>query len=164
MTLYSIGHSNVSIDAFLELLRRHQIGVLVDARSQPFSRYNPHFSRESLRRAIEGNGIQYVFLGDRIGGKPKDNSYRLADGRVDYEKLASSALYLEGIELLVKLGESNNVCFMCAEADFKKCHRYWLITRTLVARDIVVKHILHSGELVNSNQSDFETGQLRLFT
>jgi uncharacterized protein (DUF488 family) len=163
MTLYSIGHSNVNIEPFLELLRRYQIGVLVDARSQPYSRYNPHFSREPLKRALEDSGIKYVFLGDRIGGKPADRSFRLENGRVDYEKLAASPVYLEGIQQLIRLGESANVCFMCAEADFRKCHRYWLITRTLVRLEIVVKHILHSGEVISSDQTDFKSGQLNLF-
>jgi uncharacterized protein (DUF488 family) len=164
MTLYSIGHSNVSIEAFLTLLRRYQIRVLVDARSQPYSRYNPHFSRGPLKRTLEENGMRYVYLGDRIGGKPDDRDFRLDNGRVDFEKLAASPVYLEGIGQLISLGKSATVCFMCAEADFRKCHRYWLITRTLVQREVVVKHILHSGEVISSDQTDFKSRQLNLFT
>jgi uncharacterized protein (DUF488 family) len=166
MPLYSIGHSNVKIEAFLELLRRNGIGALVDARSRPYSRYNPHFSRDALKRSLQANGIKYFFLGDRIGGKPSDQSYYREDGRVDYGKLASAAFYFEGIERLVELGESERVCFMCAEADYKNCHRYWLITRTLLESGIEVKHILHSGEIIVSDRSqlaDFESAQLSLF-
>jgi uncharacterized protein (DUF488 family) len=163
MSFYSIGHSNASFETFLALLQHHRIHVLVDVRSQPYSRYNPHFGRERLKRALEENAVKYHFLGDRIGGRPADDNYRLEDGRTDYEKLASSAFFLEGIERLISMAEPHNLCFMCAEADFKKCHRYWLITRTLVDRGIVVNHILHSGEILISDRSDFEGEQLGLF-
>ena len=163
MGLYSIGHSNASIETFLTLLRRHRIDLLADVRSQPYSRYNPHFGRERLKRTLEENKINYHFLGDRIGGRPADKNFLLKDGRTDYEKLSSSALYLEGIGQLITLGELHEICFMCAEADFKKCHRYWLITRTLVENGIAVNHILHSGEIVPSGKSDFAPQQPGLF-
>lgn len=163
MSLYSIGHSNASPETFLALLQRYQIAVLVDARSQPYSRYNPHFSRERLKRSLEENGVKYVFLGDRIGGKPENPQYRLESGRVDDEELAQSELYLAGLAKLIELGESKQIAFMCAEADYKNCHRYWLITRSLVERGIAVNHILHSGEILSSDKSDFETQQPSLF-
>jgi uncharacterized protein (DUF488 family) len=52
---------------------------------------------------------------------------------------------------------------MCAEADYKSCHRYWLITRTLTQRGIEVRHILHSGDAVVSEASEFEPAQPSLF-
>jgi hypothetical protein len=41
MILYSIGHSNAEISAFLGLLTRYRIELLIDTRSQPYSRYAP---------------------------------------------------------------------------------------------------------------------------
>ena len=35
MALYTIGHSNHSIDTFLDLLREHGIAVVIDVRSRP---------------------------------------------------------------------------------------------------------------------------------
>jgi hypothetical protein len=70
--LYSIGHSNASIQAFLDLLRRYEIATLVDARSRPYSRYNRHFSREPLQQSVAEEGIKYVYLGKEIGGHPED--------------------------------------------------------------------------------------------
>jgi uncharacterized protein (DUF488 family) len=52
---------------------------------------------------------------------------------------------------------------MCAEADYRSCHRYWLITRTLVKRGVEVNHITHSGEIVTSSQKEFELIQPSLF-
>ncbi len=163
MTLYSIGHSNASFDAFLDLLRRYEIAVLVDTRSKPYSRYNPHFSREPLKQSINEQGIEYIFLGNRIGGKPEGQEFYFPNGKVNFETLAQSPGYLSGIEQLLKLAEQRKVAFLCAEADYKHCHRYWLITRTLVERGIEVRHILHSGETVGSVAADFEPAQPSLF-
>jgi uncharacterized protein (DUF488 family) len=161
--LFSIGHSNASIEKFLALLKQREIGLLADVRSQPYSRYNPHFGREALKQAVMAEGINYAFLGDRIGGKPADKSLLLPNGKVDYEKLASASFFQEGIDQLLELAENHNVSFMCAEADYKHCHRYWLITRTLAGRGIEVQHILHTGEIVSSTAAEFESQQPSLF-
>ncbi len=163
MKLYSIGHSNATIDDFLDLLRRNEIAALVDTRSQPYSRYNPHFSREALKQSVTEHGIEYMYLGNRIGGKPDGREFYFPNGKVNFEALAQSSGYLSGIEQLLDLAGQRKVAFMCAEADYTHCHRYWLITRTLVERGIEVEHILHSGESVKSVASDFEEKQPSLF-
>jgi uncharacterized protein (DUF488 family) len=163
MALYSIGHSNASIHAFIELLRRYEIAALVDTRSQPYSRYNPHFSRENLKVSIEEAGIEYFYLGKEIGGRPENPALYLKNGKVDYDLVAQSSLYLTGVERLMELASGRRLAFMCAEADYKSCHRYWLITRTLTQRGIEVRHILHSGDSVISEASDFDPAQPSLF-
>ncbi len=92
--IYSIGHSDHSIQAFLELLRRHQITVVVDVRSQPYSQWAPQFNRESLARALEEAGVHYIFMGDSLGGRPTDRSfYDPGQNHPNYERLASSPAY-----------------------------------------------------------------------
>jgi hypothetical protein len=66
MELFSIGHSNAEINAFINLLRRYEIAALVDTRSQPYSRYNQHFSREQLKHSLEEAGIEYFYLGAAV--------------------------------------------------------------------------------------------------
>ncbi|MDX2039802.1 MAG: DUF488 domain-containing protein [Acidobacteriota bacterium] len=163
MKLFSIGHSNATIEAFLNLLRRNEIAVLVDTRSQPYSRYNPHFSREALKQSVNEQGIEYAYLGNRIGGKPEGREFYFPNGKVDFEALSQSSVFLTGIEQLLKLAELRTVAFMCAEADYRHCHRYWLITRTLVERGIEVQHILHTGEIVGSVAAEFQPAQPSLF-
>jgi len=163
MTLYSIGHSNAEISAFLNLLQRHGIALLVDTRSQPYSRYAPQFSREALKAALARVEIKYLFLGDRLGGRPEDRTYYFDNGKVDYERLAEAPFYLSGISHLLELAARRRLAFMCSEADFRQCHRYWLITRTLVERGIDVDHIMHSGELISSTPAEFEPEQPSLF-
>jgi uncharacterized protein (DUF488 family) len=129
----------------------------------PYSRYNQHFSREALRQSIEEAGIKYVYLGKEIGGRPEDPALYFPNGKADYEMVAKTPLYLAGIERLLALATDRRVAFMCAEADYKSCHRYWLISRTLLERGVDVQHILHSGETVVSQASEFEKNQPSLF-
>jgi len=163
MELFSIGHSNAEINAFIDLLRRYDIAALVDTRSQPYSRYNQHFSREHLKHSLEEAGVEYFYLGKELGGRPEDPALYFQNGKVDYDLVAESSLYLEGIERLLELASERRVAFMCAEADYKSCHRYRLITRTLTRRGIEVRHILHSGDAVISEASEFEPAQPSLF-
>ncbi len=163
MTLYSIGHSNAAINAFLDLLRRHEIELLADTRSQPYSRYNPHFSREALKRSLNEQGIEYLYLGNRIGGKPEGREFYFPNGKVNFDAMSKSASYLTGIEQLLSVAANRRLAFMCAEADYKHCHRYWLITRTLIERGIEVRHILHTGETAESAMTDFQSAQPGLF-
>ena len=164
MELFSIGHSNAEINAFINLLRRYEIAALVDTRSQPYSRYNQHFSREQLKHSLEEAGIEYFYLGKELGGRPEDQALYLQNGKVDYELVAQSSFYLAGIERLLALASGRRVVFMCAEADYRSCHRYRLITRTLTQRGIGVRHILHSGDSVVSEASEFEPAQPSLFS
>lgn len=148
MTLYTIGHSNAPLARFLALLTQQQIDVLSDVRSRPYSRYCPHFNRTSLNTSLPQAGIEYRYLGDRLGGRPTDAMFYRPDGTVDYERLAQAPWYRDGLESLKAEAASARVAIMCAEADYRKCHRYWLITRSLAAQGVEVQHLLHSGELV----------------
>ena len=57
MTIYTIGHSNIVSERFVDLLRLHLIQLLVDTRSQPYSRYAPQFNREPFNASLESAGI-----------------------------------------------------------------------------------------------------------
>ena len=163
MSLYSIGHSNVDIEGFLGLLTHHGIDILVDTRSQPFSRYSPQFNQEALRNSLTGAGIAYAYMGRELGGRPQSAEFYYGEGKVDYDRLAIAPFYLSAIERLIELGASRKVAFMCSEADYHNCHRYKLITRTLVRRQIPVEHIIHSGDAVVSSAKEFEPEQPSLF-
>ena len=163
MTLHTIGHSNLEIEAFVALLRQHAIELLVDTRTQPYSRYTPHFNREPLQHQLAQHDIAYLHLGAELGGRPTGSAYYFANGKVDYDLLATAPFYLTGIERLLALAEETRTAFMCSEADYKHCHRYWLITRTLVERGIAVEHILPSGETIASSANEFVPEQPTLF-
>ena len=43
--IFTVGHSNHTIDYFLELLQAQNIDCLIDVRSMPASKYNPQFNQ-----------------------------------------------------------------------------------------------------------------------
>jgi len=165
MTIYTIGHSHVSIERFLGLLALHCIDTLTDVRSQPHSRFVPHFNRQALQTALAQVGIAYRYFGDRLGGRPSEPQYYCPDGSIDYNLLAQSLPYREGLRALQDEARQSRLAIMCAEADFRRCHRYWLLTRSLVTAGVEVQHMLHTGELFGTDADAFSTvpDQLRLF-
>jgi uncharacterized protein (DUF488 family) len=144
--LYSIGHSDHSVEAFLDLLRRHEIAVVVDVRSQPYSQWVPQFNRESLARDLEAAGVCYVFMGDSLGGRPADRAlYDPGQEYPDYDRVARSAAFQAGIEQLLERSATERLAIMCSEGDYHKCHRHKLITPTLLERGARVFHIRPDG-------------------
>lgn len=150
--LYTIGHSDHTLEAFLALLRAHAIGAIADVRSQPYSRRHPQFSRESLQTALRDAGIRYVFLGRECGARTEDRSCYEA-GQVQYERLAQTAPFQAGIERVRSGAQRYRVALMCAERDPLTCHRSILVSRELVAQGLEVTHILADGALETQAQA-----------
>jgi uncharacterized protein (DUF488 family) len=151
-TLWSIGHSNHTIEAFVELLRRNAIAQLADVRTAPFSRHWPQFNRDELAYALKMAGISYVFLGRELGGKPESAALRGPSGIPDYDAIAATPLYASGLERLKALGAERRTAFMCSEADPAHCHREKLVARSLRAAGWQVRHILGDGTIQSEVQ------------
>ena len=143
----TIGHSNHSLEAFLELLRTHGIDEVADVRSSPYSRYTPHFGHRVLAEALESAGIGYAFLGGELGGRPRDRSCYDAEGRVRYDRLAESDEFDDGIRQIVHGADERRIVLMCAEKEPLDCHRTLLVARALVDREVDVAHIHADGSL-----------------
>lgn len=144
--IFTVGHSTHSIEKFIGLLKQHQITALVDVRSSPYSRMNPQFNREPLKEALRESGVAYVFLGKELGARSSDASCYV-DGKVQYDRLAKTALFAEGLKRVQQGMEGYRVALMCAEKDPLACHRTILVTRNLVSRGISAQHILEDGTL-----------------
>ena len=145
--IYSIGHSNKSIEYFIDELNAFQIKYLVDVRSKPYSRYNPQFRKKNLEEALCKADITYVFLGHQLGGMPNDESC-YTNRKVDYEILKRKSYFVEGLERLVKAYKNKvRVAIMCSEKDPRHCHRTKLIGQELVKRHIPLLHIIEKGKV-----------------
>ena len=138
--IFSIGHSNHSIDKFISLLEGSEINMVVDVRSAPFSRMFPQFNQEALKKSLSDNSIGYLFLGDQIGGRSNDPDDYL-DGQVIYKSLANKETFKTGIERLKEGSARYQIALMCSEKEPLDCHRTLLVSETLVNSDIVVHHI-----------------------
>src|SRR5688572_26950999 len=97
--LFTIGHSKHPIERFIALLQQHDIEVIADVRSTPFSRFNPQFNRATLETSLRDTGIEYEFLGEKLGARSKDPGC-YEGHRVSYAKLAASEKFKNGLERL----------------------------------------------------------------
>lgn len=145
--IYTIGYGGRSIEQFTELLHRYEIQFLIDVRSQPYSRNNQQFSKDVLEKILRQHRIRYVFMGDTLGGRPKDDSCYV-DGRVDYSKVREKVFFQRGINRLRTAWEKQiRSALMCAEVKPQECHRSKLIGNTLCDQNIEVAHIDEMGKL-----------------
>jgi uncharacterized protein (DUF488 family) len=159
--LFSIGHSNISVERFIALLQQHGIGTVCDVRSAPWSRFAPQFNRSAIALPLREAGMMYAFMGDALGGKPDDPLLRTADGAyADYQKIAASPAFVRGLEALIAHGRAAPTAFMCSEADYRTCHRHRLLVPALVERGAQVAHILADG---SAEPAVVEPQQQRMF-
>lgn len=146
MRLFTIGHSNHALDAFLQLLREHGISAVADVRSAPYSRYCPHFSKDPLSRSLGDAGMKYVFLGRELGGRSDDPSC-YENGRIRYSRLMRRPEFRDGIERLKKGAGEHKIAVMCAEREPLECHRTILVAPVLDKEGLSVAHIHADGRL-----------------
>lgn len=158
-TLYTVGHSNLDLLDFIELLGVHQISVLVDVRSRPRSAWVPHFNRESLAPAAERAGIEYQWS-PQLGGRPDSDEFYTPSGHVRYDRLAASPPFQAALATLLETASHSRVAVMCAEKSPAQCHRRLLVARA-VAKDFSTVHILDRNS--PAPDSDFADPQGSLF-
>ena len=144
--IFTVGHSNHSLDGFLALLSKHRVAAVADVRSVPYSRFSPHFSRDALAAALKNRAIGYVYLGRELGGRP-DDPVCYEEGRVSYERIARTERFRSGLARVADTAARGRVALMCAEKEPLDCHRTLLVARALAGKGVSVAHILADGTL-----------------
>ncbi|MGI8854338.1 MAG: DUF488 domain-containing protein [Thermomicrobiales bacterium] len=154
VTIHTIGHSNVAAEEVVALLAAHEIEMVVDVRSVPYSQYTPQFNREMFEIALKQAGIGYTFAGETLGGRPKDPTCYRSDAepksrgaflkQVDYGAVMERPWYQRGIARLVEIAGAQRTAIMCSEENPDDCHRHHLIAQTLLPQGITVNHIRHT--------------------
>ena len=145
-TLFTIGHSNHTLEKFIGLLKQHHITAIADVRSIPFSRFNPHFNREALEASLRRANISYVHMGQQLGAR-RDEPECFVGKQANYELVAQLPSFRAGIDRLLAGSQHQRIALMCAEKDPITCHRTVLITRAFRHGAITVSHILDNGQL-----------------
>ncbi len=123
MKLYTIGHSITEIYTFIYKLKLHQVSILVDVRTIPYSGRARQFNKDNLALSLEKKGIKYAYRGKNLGG------------------LGENIQFTETIEELISFLKEENIALMCSEGDYRKCHRYTTLTPEFESRGILVTHI-----------------------
>jgi uncharacterized protein (DUF488 family) len=135
MILRTVGHGNRSAEELIDLLKDAGVSYIVDIRSIPHSVRFPHFGSQALRSSLRRAGIDYIYLGDLLGGKPLPHE-EAADtqwkqGHLDARLVASlrrTSRWRQGIQRLAALVKgradvNEQGCLLCSETDPAKCHR-----------------------------------------
>lgn len=146
MELFTIGHSNHTIEGFISLLHQHGVTALADVRSHPYSRFLPHFNRAVLKEELAKEKIHYVFLGQELGARP-NNRECYFEGKAVYEKIAVTDTFQKGIQKVIQGLNRHRIALVCAEKDPLTCHRAILVCQHLRTFDIQINHILNNGDL-----------------
>ena len=149
--LYTIGHSSHALERFAALLRAHGVTQVADVRRWPRSRRHPHFDDDALAVELAPSGIAYAHLPelgghrDPVAGSANDGwDVPAFNGYADH---LGSAEFARGLARLDELRASRATAVMCAEGDWRRCHRQ-LLADVLVAREAVeVSHIAPDGTL-----------------
>ena len=155
-TIYTIGHSNRTIDELVALLRQVDVDLLVDVRSFPRSRAMPQFNIDTLPDALAAEGIGYQHL-RALGGRrhhpkgapPSPNTYWRVAAFRNYADYAETDAFRAGLDELLALAADHRCAIMCAEAVWWRCHRR-IVSDYLLARGIEVVHIMGPGQVTEA--------------
>jgi uncharacterized protein (DUF488 family) len=148
--LWTVGHSNRTLEQFIELLTAQQIQLLADVRRFPGSRRLPHFNQENLSKSLADVGIEYVHFPE-LGGRRKalanspNNAWRNEAFR-GYADFMMTPEFRAGIDRLLKFAREKRTAIMCAEALWWQCHRS-LIADYLKAAGHSVMNILAANKV-----------------
>jgi uncharacterized protein (DUF488 family) len=153
--VFTIGHSNHTLEHFVSLLTTHRISAVADVRSSPYSDYAPQFNRELLQQKLQDAHIEYVFLGRELGARRVEESCYV-DGQARYDAIRNLPAFRKGLDRVLEGVEQYRVALLCAEADPLACHRTILICPALKALrpDLKINHILGDGTLESHDEAE----------
>lgn len=156
-TILTIGHSTRTIAEFAEMLQGAGADMVVDIRTVPRSRTNPHYNEvasdngESLADALAPYQIGYRRIA-ALGGlrakqsdiAPDINGYWDNQSFHNYADYALAPAFHEGLAELEALAAHHRPAIMCAESVWWRCHRR-IVTDYLLAAGYTVYHLMGNG-------------------
>jgi uncharacterized protein (DUF488 family) len=143
-TIWTIGHSSLTLERFMHDLQRQGVEMVVDVRAYPASRHVPWTERRLLSEALAGQAIAYAHLPE-LGGRRRpvgasvNHAWRNASFR-GYADHMATAEFREGLAALKEVAHAHRAAIMCAERLWWSCHRA-LISDRLKADGWTVWHI-----------------------
>jgi uncharacterized protein (DUF488 family) len=126
-TIYTVGHGAASLQLFRNVLEAAEITLVVDVRSQPYSRWHPQYSRKELSYSLGLWSIEYQWKGANLGGR------------------GENIRFPETVQELAVLASKRTIALMCSEGHPKLCHRRTMLAPAFQAHGLDVVHLLHDG-------------------
>lgn len=149
--LVTFGHGTAEPEEMAALLRDAGVAAVVDVRTAPGSRRNPHVARRELERWLPERGIAYRWE-KRLGGfrkMPEDSPDVIwrRDAFRAYAGYTREPAFVEAIDGLVDEAAETRTTVMCSESVWWRCHRRIVADFVQVARGVPVRHLMHDGRL-----------------
>ena len=165
-TIWTVGHSTRPIGEFTDVLRVHEISLLVDVRTIPRSRHNPQFNEDRLAESLKKAGLGSLHM-PALGGLRKAQRDSINDGWRNtsfrgYADYMQTDEFWHALEELITESRLQPTAIMCAEAVPWRCHRS-LIADALVTRGWDIRHIMSPEKAtphVLTSFAHFEKGML----
>ncbi|MGM7678019.1 DUF488 domain-containing protein [Microbacterium sp. A94] len=152
LPFFTVGHSNRSIEEFIEVLQSAEIGLVIDVRRLPGSRRNPQFDEDSLRESLGAASIRFERIAELGGCRPASNNVPFEVNAFwqnrsfhNYADYALSDEFQTGFVQLLERGCEHRTTVMCSEAVWWRCHRR-IIADHLIAHDKQVFHLMNQGQ------------------
>mgnify|MGYP000923958909 FL=1 len=155
MDIYTIGHSNYSLERLIDMLKYFDINCVVDIRGTPYSKYNVQFDKESIRYSLTKAGFTYIYMAEEFAAKrPSKISYN-EEGFSDFEKVVQEEAFKRGVERIKNgINKGYKIVLLGAMQDPIRCHRSILVGRELTKLGFNVKHILDDYTIQNQEYID----------
>jgi uncharacterized protein (DUF488 family) len=151
LRIFTIGHSNLSFEQFVSLLKEFGICLVADIRRYPSSRKFPHFNRQVLCKLLAAENIEYQWV-EALGGRrhtgKNDTSFNVglkSPGFRNYADHMGTDEFRTAVQELLSTAATSPAAVMCAEKFYWKCHRR-LLSDYLVAKSVEVAHIIGPGK------------------
>ncbi len=103
----------------------------MDIRRFPSSRKFPHFNQKEMKENLGKNGIEYIWLGEKLGGFRQGG----------YPAWMKTLEFNQGLKEIEDISQKKKVAIMCAERYFGRCHRRFLL-EALASRGWQIEHII----------------------
>ncbi len=155
--IFTIGHSNHTIEYFYELLQSQEINCLIDIRSLPASKFNPQFNQTCLKNYLKNKGITYLHFKNEFGARQEGKEILDEKGQVNFDRFRKTFNFKRGV-VRVRIGalKGYKITLMCAEGDPLKCHRFSMVAVYLRGIGFEVKHIMKNKQLKSHHELEKE--------
>ena len=155
MDIYTLGHSNYTIEKLIDMLKKYNINCVVDIRGTPYSKYNVQFDKEIIKYTLTKAGFIYIYMAKEFAAKRINKESYNEEGYSDFELVVNEKDFLDGIERLKNgCNKGYRIALLGAMQEPIRCHRSILVGRALIKYGFNVKHILDDSSI--ASQDDIE--------
>lgn len=153
MDIFTIGHSNYTVEKLIDMLKHYYINCVVDIRGTPYSKYNIQFDKENIKYTLNKEGFIYIYMAKELAAKRENKISYNNEGYSDFEKVVYENEFINGIKRL-KDGctKGYRIALLGAMQDPIRCHRSILVGRALRKEGFNVKHIIDDYSIISQDK------------